>query len=35
MLTDRDIIINLAITHCDGEGDWLLNTEHHVGEDDG
>ena len=34
MLTDRDIIINLAVTHVEGEGDWLLNAEHHVGEDD-
>lgn len=34
MLTDRDIIINLAIAHHEGEGDWQLNPQHHVGEDD-
>lgn len=28
------LIINLAVEHIDGEGDWLLNAEHHVGEDD-
>jgi hypothetical protein len=24
MLTDRDILVNMAIEHCDGEGDYLL-----------
>lgn len=36
MLTDRDIIINLAVDYCDGEGDYLLPDpdDFHVGEDD-
>lgn len=34
MLTDREVIINLAVEHCDGEGDWCLPAECHVGEDD-
>lgn len=35
MLNDRQIIVNMAIEHCDGEGDYLLCTadDCHVGED--
>lgn len=34
MLTDEQILVNMAIDHCDGEGDWCLPVECHVGEDD-
>lgn len=36
MFSDRVIIRDLAITHCDGEGEWDLCSanECHVGEDD-
>ncbi len=34
MLTDREVIINLAVEHVAGEGDWCLPVECHVGEDD-
>lgn len=36
METDRDIMRDLAIEHCDGSGDYLLCSanECHVGEDD-
>lgn len=34
MLSDKNVIINLALDHCDGEGDWLItDTESHIGED--
>lgn len=35
MLSDKNVIINMAIEHCDGEGDYLLCAadECHVGED--
>ena len=34
METDREIMRDLAITHLEGEGDFLLVTETRVGEDD-
>lgn len=34
MLTDKQILVNLALDHAEGEGDWQLCTECHVGEDD-
>lgn len=36
MFSDREIIRDLAIVHCDGEGDYLLCSANdcHVGEDD-
>lgn len=36
MMSDRDILVNLAIEHIDGEGDYLLCSadECRVGEDD-
>lgn len=34
MLSDREIIRDLAIIHIEGEGEWDLCAECHVGEDD-
>jgi hypothetical protein len=34
MLTDREIMRDPTIQHLEGEGEWCLNTECHVGEDD-
>lgn len=36
MLSDRELIVNMAIEHLDGEGDYLLPPpeDFHVGEDD-
>lgn len=34
MFTDRQIIHDLTISHMEGEGEWCLPTECHVGEDD-
>lgn len=34
MLTDREIMHDLATIHFEGEGEWALPTECHVGEDD-
>jgi hypothetical protein len=33
METDRELIHDLAIIHMEGEGDWCLTSESHVGED--
>ncbi len=35
MLTDKNIIIDMALTHCDEEGSWLMCTadQNCVGED--
>lgn len=34
METDREIMRDLAIQHLEGEGEWCLVSECHVGEDD-
>ena len=34
METDRSIMRDPAITHLEGEGEWCLSDECHVGEDD-
>lgn len=36
MLTDKNILINMALDHCEGEGDWQLcdSSQCTVGEDD-
>lgn len=34
MLTDKQILVNLTLDHAEGEGEWCLPTECHVGEDD-
>jgi hypothetical protein len=34
METDKQLIVNLALDRIEGEGDWCLPTECHVGEDD-
>jgi hypothetical protein len=36
MMTDRNIIINLALDHLEGEGEWLLPPSEHciAGTDD-
>lgn len=33
METDKQLIVDLSVTHCEGEGDWCLPGECHVGED--
>lgn len=34
MMSDRELIRDLAVIHLEGEGEWDLPTESHVGEDD-
>lgn len=34
MMSDRNIITDLSLQHLEGEGDYLLSTVDHVGEDD-
>lgn len=34
METDKQLIADLTVIHCEGEGDWCLTYDSCVGEDD-